>query len=1814
MRRPFRRFQSLLLVSACLFLLIPQTIHAKAEVIQKMKGLHVPFMANDGQMDERVSFYARTFGGTVFVTKDGEIVYSLPKVIEKGKISGGWALREELVGGAIRSITAEEKSPTNVSSFIGDDPSAWRSNISTYGIVNIGEVYEGIGLKLKAYGNNVEKLFTVKPGADPRMIRLQLTGAKDISINKNGELEARTDYGPITFSKPIAFQDIQGKRLDVPVRYALLDQGNTYGFTVAEYDPDHELVIDPLLQATYLGGISNDSAYAIAIDASGNVFIAGSTQSADFPKTAGGARSSHGGGNNDAFVAKLDSSLTSLLQSTYLGGSADDYARAIALDTVGNVFIVGSTASTDFPGTAGGYQPAYGGGNYDAFVAKLDSSLTSLLQSTYLGGSGVDYAYAIALDAGGYFYVVGETNSTNFPGTTSRYQSSNVGGYDAFVAKLNSSLTSFLQSTYLGGSADDYARAITLDAVGNVFIAGSTQSVNFPGTTYGAQRYHGADGGDSDAFVAKLDSTLTFLNGATYLGGSGYDSAYAIAINAVGKVIYVAGTTGSTDFPITNGGAQASNGGSVDAFVANLNSSLTSLIQATYLGGSGADYAYAIALDSGGNVYVSGQTASTNFLGTPGGAQSSYGGGTDAFVTKLAFDLKTLSQSTYLGGSGADYAYAIALDSGGNVYVSGQTASTNFPAMPGGAQSSNNSDCVPKPGGCSNIIKSDAFVARLDSTLTGNALTVSLTGNGTGAVTSNPAGINCGLDCTEKYGIGTTITLTATADTGYTFTGWSGGCSGTGTCNITMANLDVTVAAIFNDITAPTGNILIKNGAVYTSSPTVSLQFSYLDTNPVTEMKVSNTDSDWDSVTAEPYAATKSDWTLTAGDGTKAVYVRFKDFVGNWSTTSYNDTIIMDTALPNPTITSPDNGASVTFVQAIGGTASDVTPSSGLNRVELQITDGAGNYLTADGTWTTPAAFFTPSGGTPANWSHAFLSSPWIVGTTYTITTRAFDNAGNSSQEVTSTFTFIAAKKAYTELTVTPSSVSILQNGKVDVTGMLSVPGAPEENLSNKEIILKITYKPDQGDPVVKAEISANTNDDTSGHYLSTGIEKDGQGNFIFSQKGIYTIQASFTGSTSLMSATAETFVVVGQVAGYAILVQGRIEADSEGLASHNKTTNRIYNVLKTQRGFIDSNIYYFNYTMPQDGVVVDEVPTQAGIQWAIETWAYGMLVSNPAPLYIIMVDHGTNGDFYIGNKTITPTNLADWLDNLEGTLKRVGGAQALAALAERRIVIIGACYSGSFITQRLSKPATPGAPDRLIVTSAAANEESYKGPDELDTVRSGEYFMEEFFIKLGRGYTFRNSFEEAARKTREYTRKGGTSANSANKYFDDAVQHPLLEDNGDWTGSNTLSDVQGKGDGHVVKNLLLGVGPTYDTNSAENPAEIVSVTETRYLSPSETSATLELWANRPKVEIDPAWVEVRTPAKELIGTGGKSQLALGLRKFFMSSVDETTKRWATIPPVADANEGIFTESGKYEALYFVSDKATGKISPMKRSVIYKKRSESDNPPPATFSLIEPGNDSTPKTVVVFRWEASSDPDGVTYNLVIAKDSDFKNVVYRREEIPVPMTYVDNTILVKDATPENPTGMRLGLKDDTDYYWKIEAVDGYGAITVSTDSNGNPQVWHFHTDNTNGYPGILTGIIYTDQTFAQITSAAIQATVSSALLADTASTAGQFAMAVPYQGEVTLTVSAPDYYPATVSGVSVQPGETTKVYVPMTQKLSGDINRDGVISMADLILILKICARLPIPPEAEVHVEAAINNRIGLAEAIYILQILAEIR
>jgi FOG: PKD repeat len=356
--------------------------------------------------------------------------------------------------------------------------------------------------------------------------------------------------------------------------------------------------------------------------------------------------------------------LRTLHQSTYLGGNGGDGAHAIAIHPkTGEVYVAGYTGSTHFPETFGGAQASYGG----AFVARLSADLRTLHQSTYLGGSKSDTAYALAIHpATGEVYVAGRTYSTDFPKTAGGAQTNcnNCAGgtlpiYDAFVARLNSDLTQILQSTYLGGRERDDADAIAIHPkTGEVYVAGYTESTDFPNTSGRAQT---GKEKDRDAFVARLNSDLTQILQATYLGGRSGDEAKALAIHPISGEVYVAGYTYSTNFPNTSGGAQARMAGSVsypDAFVARLNPDLTQILQATYLGGDYWDEAKALAIHpKTGEVYVAGYTDSTNFPNTSGGAQANFNGSfSDAFVARLNSGLTQILQATYLGGSDTDRA------------------------------------------------------------------------------------------------------------------------------------------------------------------------------------------------------------------------------------------------------------------------------------------------------------------------------------------------------------------------------------------------------------------------------------------------------------------------------------------------------------------------------------------------------------------------------------------------------------------------------------------------------------------------------------------------------------------------------------------------------------------------------------------------------------------------------------------------------------------------------------------------------------------------------------------------------------------------------------------------------------------------------------------------------------------------------------------------------------------------------------------------------------------------------------------------------
>jgi len=682
---------------------------SKEAVSVKLAGLERGWVKNEGQWDERALFSAPGYFGNTWVTKDGELLHVAVKkeeCKEKACPSKSWVISERWVGGRVQAIKGEEELRTKVSYFIGNDPSKHKSELPTYRYVSLGEVWSGVEVQLKATQKTVEKLFYVKPGADPSKIQVQVDGAEGLKLSKDGEIIIKTGLGELKLSKPIAWQEKDGKKLPVEVSYKLIGK-NRYSFEVAKADPSLPLVIDPILQSTYLGGSNDNEAYALAIHpTTGEVYVAGLTESIDFPNTSGGAQESKSGGD-DAFVARLDKDLTQVLQSTYLGGSSRDEARALAIHpTTGEVYVAGYTESANFPKATGGAQKKYGGKG-DTFVARLNKDLTQILHSTYMGGKGLDVAYVLAIHpTTGEVYVAGLTESANFPKATGGAQEKYGGKGDTFVARLNKDLTQILQSTYLGGKGSDVAYAIAIHpTTGEVYVAGLTESIDFPNTSGGAQKVYG--GGDWDAFVVMLNSNLTQILQSTYLGGKDTDVAFALAVHPKTGEVYVAGYTLSKNFPNTSGGAQTGHrGGSEDAFVARLNKDLTKILQSTYLGGNNSDIAHALAIHpTTGEVYVAGETESTNFPEAAGGAQKSKGKKGDAFVARLNSNLTKILRSTYFGGSGYDYATALAISSSGDVYVAGYTLSTDLPKATGGAQATSG-------GGDFN-----AFVSRLTGDL-----------------------------------------------------------------------------------------------------------------------------------------------------------------------------------------------------------------------------------------------------------------------------------------------------------------------------------------------------------------------------------------------------------------------------------------------------------------------------------------------------------------------------------------------------------------------------------------------------------------------------------------------------------------------------------------------------------------------------------------------------------------------------------------------------------------------------------------------------------------------------------------------------------------------------------------------------------------------------------------------------------------------------------------------------------------------------------------------------------------------------------------
>jgi uncharacterized protein (TIGR03437 family) len=418
---------------------------------------------------------------------------------------------------------------------------------------------------------------------------------------------------------------------------------------------------------TYLGGSRQDIGYSIAIDGVGSIYVTGATASQDF-NTSNPLQSDNLGGI-DAFVAKVTADGAQLGYSTYLGGSDSDLGLSVAVDSAGAAYVTGLTAAADFPAQNPLQRTNRGGA--DAFVAKINASGSAFLYASYFGGSGLDQGLDVAVDQAGAAYVAGVTTSTDFS-LRNPLQAANRGGGDAFVAKLSADGAELVYSTYFGGGGDDAGYSLAVDGAGNVYLAGSTGSTNL--TT--RNPLQPGNRGEDDAFVAKLNAAGTALIYSTYLGGSGSEAGYSIAVDGTGAAC-VTGVTASTDFN-TKSALQSANRGELDAFVAKINPDGSTLSYSTYLGGSGLDFGYGIAVDASGNVYVTGATSSTDFA-IRSQFQSANKGSFDAFITKINPAGSMLIYSTYLGGDDSDSAYGIAVDATGNVYLTGNTASANFP-------------------------------------------------------------------------------------------------------------------------------------------------------------------------------------------------------------------------------------------------------------------------------------------------------------------------------------------------------------------------------------------------------------------------------------------------------------------------------------------------------------------------------------------------------------------------------------------------------------------------------------------------------------------------------------------------------------------------------------------------------------------------------------------------------------------------------------------------------------------------------------------------------------------------------------------------------------------------------------------------------------------------------------------------------------------------------------------------------------------------------------------------------------------------------
>ena len=727
----------------------PLSPKQKADLTRDYGKLPLAFEANRGQSAPEVHYLAHGQGYQLYLTGQ-EAVLALRRAASGTKPAKGASLllARRKPNAIVRAstlrmhfdganpaaeIAGTKPLPGRVNYFIGNDPQNWHTDIPSYEAVRYQGIYPGVDLLFYGRGQSLEYDFVVAPGADPQAIALSIAGARKLELDSRGDVLMEVRGGKVVLQKPVIYQETDGVRREIAGSYSI-EHDRQIRFSVGAYDHTQPLTVDPLLNySTYVGGESSDAAAGIALDAAGDAYIAGETKSTTFPQVnpvSGTAPADLSEGT--VFVSELNPTGTALLYSTYLGGSGNgslgEAATAIAVDTASppNVYITGFTFSPDFPVSTvllpnqGQPGPAGTSSGGSAFITKLAPSASGSAQlaySSYLGGDTSDEGFSIAVDGSGNAYIAGLTMSTNFPqkGTpiTAGQTSSAGNAFLTVISTTASGGASLVYSTYLGGSGTgtgdflpygDIALGIAIDTTSDAYVVGSTTSTDFPtaGTAIAGSAACGANINGS-AFISVINTTAQSLTYSHCLSGNNYEAAFGISLGTgvpavATKVAYIAGTTGSSNFPVTANSIPPA--GTVQfgvAFVSLLNTATGTLQYSTYLGGTNSDSVFSIASDSQGNAYVTGLTASPNFPITQGALELALNNPTgEAFISKISPNgtgLADLVYSSYFGGQSAntlttpDKGLGIAV-SGTNAYIAGQMASPDMPVSSGAFQTS----------------------------------------------------------------------------------------------------------------------------------------------------------------------------------------------------------------------------------------------------------------------------------------------------------------------------------------------------------------------------------------------------------------------------------------------------------------------------------------------------------------------------------------------------------------------------------------------------------------------------------------------------------------------------------------------------------------------------------------------------------------------------------------------------------------------------------------------------------------------------------------------------------------------------------------------------------------------------------------------------------------------------------------------------------------------------------------------------------------------------------------------------------------------